>query len=399
MVGGIEALTAYPIATVSAAVCYAVLFALMLPQVRSVTEPWLAAPASQNHLAGFDAIRGMAAAMVALGHAWFMCFPVFDASREWLPFVRHAAKAVPIFCVLSGFLIYRAVISIESLADLRAYSIRRFFRIYPVYALGVLILAVIGQYVAAKNSTALQNFFADLFVFRVMWWPGYSNPVAWSVYLEAIFYMTVPLVVLIVTPRRMALFALLAMAALILADNQSRDFGLWRYFVFGILASELSAHLRSTALPFFVLGLGLVVLDLGGPDYDWAATLVGQKHPTHSLGLGIGCMFMLAALPHLARIGRALMIMPLRLLGTVSYSLFIIHLFFIVANFPMLSPPRVIKMVGLDLPQMPAWYLPFVFFPGMVAWAIVAYVLVEHPGIAFGRYLISRRKIVRQPAE
>ncbi|WP_370195747.1 hypothetical protein, partial [Aurantimonas coralicida] len=42
---------------------------------------------------------------------------------------------------------------------------------------------------------------------------------------------------------------------------------------------------------------------------------------------------------------------------------------------------------------MPFWYLPGVFLPGMLFWAIVCYVAVERPGIALGKRLARREPV------
>jgi peptidoglycan/LPS O-acetylase OafA/YrhL len=236
---------------------------------------------------------------------------------------------------------------------------------------------------------------------RILWWPGYANPVTWSLYIEAAFYVLLPLVVLVVRPQRMAAFALVGIAAMILADSSARDFALWRYFLFGIFAAEASPYLKGRALPLFVLGAALLAIDLGGPTYDSAARLVGRQHlDGQTLGIGLATALMLASLPHLPRIGRALNVLPLQLLGVISYSLYVVHIFFILANFPMLG--RFVQFGSqenhqqmLALPQMPVWYLPFVIFPGMLAWALATHVLIERPGIAFGRYLVTRGRAPR----
>jgi peptidoglycan/LPS O-acetylase OafA/YrhL len=264
------------------------------------------------------------------------------------------------------------------------------------------------EYTATETYTATQYFLSDLFMFRVLSWPTYANPVAWSLYVEVAFYVALPVVVMVLRPRRMLAFCIVALVVMHLADHTSRDYSIWRYFVYGILAACLTRHLRNVALPLFGLGAALLALDLCGPYYDWAAYIVGHRHlDGHTIGIGIACTLMLATLPHLSGIGRALDVFPLRLVGLISYSLYVTHLFFISANFPVLGPfagygSQANHQLLLALAKMPVWYLPLVFFPGMLAWALVSYLLVERPGIALGRYLVGRRErlgAAAQPAE
>jgi peptidoglycan/LPS O-acetylase OafA/YrhL len=78
----------------------------------------------------------------------------------------------------------------------------------------------------------------------------------------------------------------------------------------------------------------------------------------------------------------------------VSYSLFIIHPFYILANFPQLG-----VLIGSTAKQalkgtavMPWWYLPTIFLPGVFTWAIVSFLLLERPGMQLGKLLISRTR-------
>ena len=408
MRGDFDALTAYPIALVSAAAFYLALFSLLVPQVRALAAPILGPStiSGRDYLPGFDTFRGFAAAIVALGHGWWATYPVLNASHAWLPFLPYAAKGVPIFCVLSGFLIYRSVLAIDSLGELRAYAIRRFFRIYPVYFISVVLCLLAGQYGGRTDASSAQFFFADVFMFRILWWPAYANPVTWSLYIEAAFYVALPLVVLVVRPQRMALFALLGIVAMTVADHASRDYNLWRYFLYGILAAELSPYLKRGAFVLFLAGAVLLGYDLLGPAYDLAGSYLGTRYNNgHTVGIGIACALLLASLPHLPRTGAALNVAPLRLMGVISYSLYVTHIFFILANFPVLKAfpkfgTQENHQILLTIPTMPVWYLPLVFFPGMLAWALVTYVLIERPGIALGRHIVSRsRRKVPQPAE
>jgi len=125
-----------------------------------------------------------------LGHCWWSSYPVFSPTQyvHAGQFIGYASKGVPIFAVLSGFLIYRSTLSIATLRDLRDYAIRRFFRIYPVYIVSVIICLLLGQYVVNASYTASGYFTSDLFMFTVFSWPGgYANSPAWSLMLKLHF--------------------------------------------------------------------------------------------------------------------------------------------------------------------------------------------------------------------
>ncbi len=82
-----------------------------------------------------DSLRGVAALLVALFHLT-AAGAFFD-----LPFVRHGGMAVPLFFVLSGFVITHAYGErLRTPTDARAFMIRRFGRIYPLHLFTLALL-------------------------------------------------------------------------------------------------------------------------------------------------------------------------------------------------------------------------------------------------------------------
>ncbi len=391
-------LSVNPLATVSAIGFYAILLALAFPEIRerAMPLPKRTVGAQHLHLEGLDAYRGFASLLVALGHMWWFASPLFQASQGAFPPMARGAAAVPVFCVLSGFLISRSALAIRTAEDLRAYAIRRVFRIWPVYAVGVLLCAAMGLYGA--TALPMRAFFADLFMFRVLWWPGYANPVAWSLYHELLFYALMPLIAVVAGRRHLALFALLAIVAFVLADHPERNFGIWRFFMIGVLASELTSRLpvrwaTATFVSGLIVGIFYMLMPQRMADVTSLVGLTVPRDDDAGLLLGLGCFLVLVATPHLPAVGRFLEAYPLRLFGMVSYSLYVTHLFFLQANYPdwrVLT--QNLEFFGQFEP-MPFWYLPVVFLPGMLFWAIVCYVAVERPGIALGKRLARREPV------
>jgi len=404
-----QLLWTYPVATLSTAAFYGLMLLLAIPATRGRIVPWLApVPPHQKHLQSFDTFRGFAAFLVAIGHAWWASYPVFAKTQYKFQFMAYDGKAVPMFAVLSGFLIYRSVLNINSIQELRSYVVRRFFRIYPTYLLSIALCLTTAQYVPMYYDSASTFFLSDLLMFKVLNRSGaQANPVTWSLYIEVAFYVALPLFALTLGRRRAIIAAAIGVVLMTIAEQPGREFSLWTFFLIGILASELSwTDLYKQPLAAWLsllAGLGLLVYDFGGPDHDWMAHLGFNtlRMDYQTLGLGLGCSLLLAALPHVRAAAKALEILPLRLLGVTSYSLYITHFFYILANFPELQRFNLAGTPDMyqhfqTLPQMPWWYLPFLFMPGCILWAIVSYVLVERPGMALGRRLLRGRKA--QPA-
>jgi peptidoglycan/LPS O-acetylase OafA/YrhL len=136
-------------------------------------------------------------------------------------------------------------------------------------------------------------------------------------------------------------------------------------------------------------GAALLIADLQGPDYDLFSRL--QLFPLDpmgfSIGLGIAILLLLTGLYHAPNIGKWMDIAPLRILGAISYSVFLMHPLYIAINFTDVTFDTIGKKYEFwqTFPQMPAWYLPFVFFPGILLWASIMFVAVEKPCIAWGR--------------
>jgi peptidoglycan/LPS O-acetylase OafA/YrhL len=412
-------LSAYPFATLSSAGFYALLIALWVPSLRRVLVPYLGHPVTPNqqYLQAFDTFRGFAAALVAIGHCWWATHPVFHATQMAAPFIAFGQKAVPMFAVLSGFLIYRSVLLIRSLQDLRAYVIRRAFRIYPVYLLGIGLAAICSQYIAGQHISPLSFLVSDIFMLNIMGWPGgFANPVTWSLYIEVMFYAFLPLGFLALGRKPLIWASAIGLVALIAADYPSRVFGLWKFFLIGILASEVAGSAAfarfSQRYAWFMtamLGLGaaLLIYDFGGMRHDWVSRLgLTTAHGEgNTVGLGLACFLILVSFCHLPRLGAILNALPFRLLGVISYSVYIIHFFYIYANFPELGS---FSRAGTSpmfqhfesLPRMPAWYLPVLFFPGIFFWSVITFLLVERPGIQLGKRIVDamRRRAVAQDA-
>ena len=393
-------LAKFPLTSIAALALYATLIAAVSPQWRSVINRYLGtAPNYHPHtLLGFDAIRGGAALLIVLGHCVYFALPAFaELPPVVVRLAGQATKAVPIFGVLSGFLIYRAVLAIKTIDDIRSYCTRRFFRIYPAYAAGVILALVLGQYASpsmSPDTSASARFFADLFVMRVLWWPGFGNPVAWSLYHEVLFYALLPLIVLTIGRQRVAPFAIAGLAMMLLADYPGRDYGLYKYFIFGILASIYSDPLRPYAAVACIIGLILIGLEFFGIDILFILGLTPAKvRWGGGFGLGLGPALVLGALPHLGTVGRAFNILPFRILGIISYSLYVIHPFVLNLIFPesgiLIEPRDYSKFSGASAGGV-AWMF-FILIPSIIFWAMMCYLMIERPFIRFGAALLKSK--------
>jgi peptidoglycan/LPS O-acetylase OafA/YrhL len=140
-----------------------------------------------------DGYRGLAAIFILLFHSMFTAFGAL-----WI--------GVPMFFVLSGFLITRILIQQKNSNNyLKRFYLKRSLRIFPIYYLGLLLSVFWGLLVNADLSKLpvflvyLQNFTISANLL-----PDYCNGImnhTWSLSAEEIFYLLWPLFILI-TPNK-----------------------------------------------------------------------------------------------------------------------------------------------------------------------------------------------------
>lgn len=350
----------------------------------------------QQYLVSFDAIRGLAASWVAISHGWVFSRPLFDSTQNPVfPWVGYGSKAVPIFVMLSGFLLYRSVKNAKTIADLRHYAYRRLLRVYPLYFISVCLGVITLQ-----TPISVPHYVSELFMLRVFYFPAFTNPASWSLYVEMIFYAILPIVVIASTPKHMLTVSIFAIVVFLFADQAgSRELWLWKYFFIGIAASEVGLKYASFFTPqraYSILGVGILLFlyDTGGPTTDWffKTGLIQKNLAEYTIGIGVAFGLILVAAPYSKWFGKIMAWPPFRIIGVTSYSLFLLHPFVLWACF---TPFNFATLGGLqspftEFPAAPWWYLPVVLMPAFYSVAFVSYVLVERP------FLIMR---LRKPKE
>lgn len=172
-------------------------------------------PSSPQLLPSLTAIRAFAALAVVVHHAR-LAFPQFEPVRR---FGEIGWLGVPLFFILSGFVLMHNFDRRDSWGDFVA---RRLFRIYPLHLvtlLAALALALVfgralGGYTGTLPGTAL-NFLLlhDLSIdrpdIRQAW-----NGVSWSLSCEFCFYLAAPLLFLRMQARPAQTIALAFLAFL-----------------------------------------------------------------------------------------------------------------------------------------------------------------------------------------
>jgi peptidoglycan/LPS O-acetylase OafA/YrhL len=200
-------------------------------EATAASPPLALAPvALPTHLPSLDGIRGIAIALV-----FVHTVNVLDASSGWLgaAIARVAGFGwigVELFFVLSGFLITRNLMALQSSPDYyRVFWGRRVLRIFPLYYATLFLFFIVWPQV----GTPTPQYAADLpnqwtlWLFLSNWtqgrgW-GVSLPHFWSLAVEEQFYLLWPFVVRCASPRQI----IAVCAAVVLAAVASRVALLW----------------------------------------------------------------------------------------------------------------------------------------------------------------------------
>lgn len=340
---------------------------------------------ARPQLDGLTAARGIA--------AWFVVLYHVRASTPWLPDGVMAAAhkgylAVDFFFLLSGFVIWlsaREDFAARSLAATGAFLRRRMARIYPLYAV-MLILTVAFAALVHTTGREADNYpwtELPLHIAMLQNW-GFTdalrwNHPAWSISTELAAYLLFPLIALLPLARapRWALhtgIALLigAMASALYAmghDNLGADIphtGLIRCLAEFTAGCLLCASWQKGAdMPTRLALVGAALLAIGGwllsPANElWAFPLIAASY--------------IYALADFSRSGLSIW-RPLVYLGEISYATYLSH-FMLFIWFKI----AFVKDAANIPPQLIALFLTLTFLA-----SILLYQWVEVPGRRLAR--------------
>ena len=210
----------------------------------------------QKRFGGIDALRGVAITLVLLYHAgplsWrlapyrsdgWLAWPTLGWKWLLVPFWHFGYCGVHLFFVLSGFCIHLRAARDRQPLDLRAFFLRRFWRIYPPYWVAVALFGIVVPLFAhhaidwldvVMHSTMLHTF-STRTIFSI-------DPAFWSIATEEQFYLAYPLVLFALTRIgvRRVVGAALALSltwravVLITVPPTVEHFMLWRVLVHGL---------------------------------------------------------------------------------------------------------------------------------------------------------------------
>ena len=281
--------------------------------------------ATSDRLLGLDVLRGFAAMAVMLGHYTIWFGDNYGHPQPLLFYPQLGEYGVPLFFMISGFVIRMTMDRCDTVRD---FAVSRLARLFPVYWAAVVLTYLV---VSLAGLPGREVSFATMLINLTMCQQFFNlenvDTVYWTLYIELCFYLVAALVLW--SGRRSLLVA--ALVILIVANLVGFNYtllfhipGVWHispwvprppldllefahFFLFGAALFEARTGWRWWMLP--VIALCLV------------ATKWNHTWEHVAIVLAISVIFAL-----LTRVQVPFLVNRLTVyLGTISYSLYLIH--------------------------------------------------------------------------
>lgn len=392
----------------------------------SARSPDVARPAPIRFEA-LDSWRGLAAIMVVLFHAQIV------SNIRLIGIVRSGEAFVDLFFVLSGFVIAHAYLDrLSTPRDMGRFFVLRLGRLYPLH---IFMLALFLLFEIAKtflpglvnasdpsfSGTNDLSYLASNALLLQAFWPADSlswNTPSWSISAEYLAYVLFAVAVL-TQRKRVVLWLVLAMIAAPLV--------LWQASAQGMASASGTGFLRaiygfSIGALLYVVSFRSMLLQHAAPasragslrwtviELSVTALAVVVAWKTHATPLSYGLPFVFALLVWVfarerGMVSRLLRLRPFIFIGTLSYSIYMIHLFI---QLRLLNVARLVDIIagmslvrqvgrtdrygdGIDLGSLFAGDLLIVAMVAVtIAASYVTYRLIEQPGQRLFRRLAGR---------
>ena len=351
-----------------------------------------------------DSIRGVAILMVILGH--------IGQEVRGLSLIPHLLTSygqmgVQLFFVASS---YTLCLSARNRASeshpIKKYAIRRFFRIAPIYYIGLLGYFLVnvfllwnkGGTIAIPDKYTFTNVIANL-LFIHGFYPSANNnivPGGWSIGTEMAFYVLFPILFYYDKKINLQLKNGLFLIFAVLAFSQLMLLLIFQFTGLLVNNNSFMYYNLINQLPVFCVGIGYYILEENKVfKTNWKFDLIAFVLLTHlSLLLwGFDWEHIFSVIPFISAISfiflmnifkkiKTLNCNLLVKIGTVSYSMYIIH--FVLLPFSGFISTRLSSSINKNI-LLILLYLVTAFLTYILA--IISEKYIEKPFIERGRKL------------
>jgi peptidoglycan/LPS O-acetylase OafA/YrhL len=364
-----------------------------------------AGAARRRYFPAVEGMRGVAALLVFGGH--FLVFSHSDGDTVWTAGLWFARLGVVVFFGISGFLLYRPFVAARHssrtvVAMTPSFLWRRAARILPAYWVA-LSLALVWPALEMSFAGPWWAYYGLLQIYDLGWLSG-GLPTAWSLCVEATFYLALPLLAGVLAHRgvgsgnrhglrwELAVLSSLGLASLVvygpLIDSPGASFltmtllSTFSWFAWGMLLAVIQIERpRATSRLGHLLSLPHVCWPLGAAVFALAALEVsrhlgvgyGLREGIPVLLLGLAAMLLLA--PTMLGDGQRTVRLVLAnramvFAGTISYGIYLYHYPFVRS---LLNADFVLES------GHPVLYAGLLAVVGTFAFASASWYLVERP--------------------
>ncbi|WP_321800341.1 acyltransferase [Caballeronia sp. J97] len=345
-----------------------------------------------------EGMRGIAALFVVLNHIPFAAVSLDSTYPALFGFVKGSQRfyvpgylgslGVQLFFCITGYLFWKKVVVSGKPTDWAQFYRNRFLRLAPAYLLFavsmMLTLSVIDGF--KMHTTALglaHDIFAQLALGIVQQrrFNGSDttmfNTITWTLPYEWGFYVLLPLLAGLRTRRWTTAVGLFVLAVLIIAYDVK--WYLLLFFLSGAVTAEIRFRSQSRpllgSLAFCILALGYIMF----PKEVIATALsaVAGVSPFADLFVVLIQWVIVSAMFSVAMAMKPgiLRLRPLVMLGTISYSLYLLHLTVLQISIRMADRLEPISQWSIAH----FWHWAFIATMCSIVAATISYALVERP--------------------
>ncbi len=348
---------------------------------------------TKRYFGELESIRGLAAFSVLLEH-WVSFGRIKGPIFSWLTAATLDASGLAIltFFVLSGFVLTH-VLNEDSNNDGAAtlvarFWIRRIFRIYPLAILVVLaaflFFGAIDYFVIDLSRWPKYNRF-DLhtLVYNMLLMDSLLNTPGWTLKYEIVGYALIPFAFLTVSVKgagKLIAFAILVAAYFYMSVQWASWLRLSSGFAAGFVAYYAYQEIKETRLSRW-LAAGLFLVAVVALIIHMGQAQILDRAPTTTVGIAAVLLLLLSAPSSYSEVLRS---GPLRWLGRVSYSVYLVH-------YPIMWTAASAVNYGHAVVSVWGWLaVGAVGVGGTFLLAPLSFRYIEAPGRVLGAVLANR---------
>ena len=300
--------------------------------LRLIAMPLRPHAGAEGRYAAIDGMRGLLAYAVFIHHGvitWQYLHTGLWALPPSRLYTHLGQTSVALFFMVTAFLFWDMLLRAGADMDWPGFVSSRFYRVYPLYAVAVLLIAVLAL---AATDFELRTGPLDL-LRRLIGWATFKAPpingmentgqivayATWSLPYELLFYAALPALAFLFTPARRLRPALVSVAAtlILLLYFRNFSFAALECFLGGIAAAYAIRQPRLVRFARSDRGLVVALAAL-------LAVVTGFETAYAPLPtLGLGLFFIMVAAGQDFR--GALTRQPVLWLGEISYGVYLLH--------------------------------------------------------------------------